>query len=166
LEKVDFGSMAKKDKNYLKKLAQDIGEVVEPVCVAENIEFVHAECITSENGMLVRFYLDKPGGITIDDLTGMSRQFDDLLDVHFGSLGSFRLEVSSPGLDRPLSKKEHFEKFVENRVKIKINGFIEKRKEFTGILKNVSPDGVTIDSDNKEFFIEFEQINKARLANY
>ena len=158
--------MTKKDQNYLKKLAQSIGEVVEPVCTAENIEFVHAECISSENGMLIRFYLDKPEGITIDDLTGMSRQFDDLLDVHFDSLGSYRLEVSSPGLDRPLSKKEDFKKFIGNRVKIKIDGFIEKRKEFTGSLKNVTQDGVTIDSDNKEFFIEFEQINKARLANH
>ena len=158
--------MAKKDKNYLKTLAQNIGEVVEPVCEAEGIEFVHAECLSGEGGMLIRFYLDKPNGITIDDLTGMSRQFDDLLDVHFANLGSYRLEVSSPGLDRPLSKKEDFKKFVGNRVKIKINEFIEKRKEFTGILKNVTEVGVTIDSDNKEFFIEFEQINKARLANH
>ncbi len=158
--------MAKKDKNYLKTLARSIGEVVEPVCTAEKIEFVHAECITSETGMLIRFYLDKPGGITIDDLTAMSRQFDDLLDVHFNRLGSYRLEVSSPGLDRPLSKKEDFKKFSGGRVKIKIDGFIEKRREFTGILKNVTEDGVTIDSDNKDFFIEFEQINKARLANY
>ncbi|MCK5100156.1 MAG: ribosome maturation factor RimP [Desulfobacteraceae bacterium] len=158
--------MAKKDKYYLKTLAQNIGEIIEPVCEAEGIEFVHAECLSGESGMLIRFYLDKPNGITIDDLTGMSRQFDDLLDVHFDNLGSYRLEVSSPGLDRPLSKKKDFKRFVGNRVKIKINEFIEKRKEFTGILKNVTEAGVTIDSDNKEFFIEFEQMNKARLANH
>jgi len=158
--------MAKTNKNDFKELARQVGEVVEPVCQAENIEFVHAECLSSGGGMLVRLYLDKPGGITLDDLSGMSRQFDDLLDVHFNRLGSYRLEVSSPGLDRPLSKIEDFKKFVGNRVKIKINGFIEKRKEYTGILKNVTEEGVTIDSDNKEFFIEFEQINKARLANY
>ncbi len=158
--------MGKKDKTSLKLLAISIGEVVKPVCTAENLEFVHAECVSNNNEMIVRVYLDKPGGINIDDLTGMSRQLDDLLDVHFNSLGSYRLEVSSPGLDRPLGKKEDFEKFIGNRVKIKIDEFIEKRKVFTGILKTVTADGVTVDADNNEFFIEFEQINKARLANY
>ncbi len=158
--------MGKRDKNSLKKLELNIGEVVKPVCTAEGIEFVHAECLSGENGMLIRFYLDKPGGINIDDLTGMSRQFEDLLDVHFNSLGSYRLEVSSPGLDRPLGKREDFEKFIENRVQIKTDEFIEKRKKFTGILKSVSKSGVTIDVDNKEFFIEFEQMDKARLANH
>jgi ribosome maturation factor RimP len=152
--------------NNFKQLAHDIGEVVKPVCIAENIEFVHAECVSSGKDMLIRFYLDKPGGITIDNLTNMSHQFEDLLDVHFSALGSYRLEVSSPGLDRPLTKKTDFEKYVGERITIKIQGFIEKRKDFTGILKNVADNGVTIDSDKKEFFIEFEQINKARLANY
>ncbi|MCK5543288.1 MAG: ribosome maturation factor RimP [Desulfobacterales bacterium] len=158
--------MGKQDKNNLKNLAMSIGEVVEPVCTAEKIEFVHAECVSSDNGMLIRLYLDKPGGININDLTGMSRQLEDLLDVHFNSLGRYRLEVSSPGLDRPLGKKEDFKKFVGNRVKIKLDEFIEKRKEFTGILKNVTQNGLTIEADSKEFFIEFEQINKARLANH
>ena len=158
--------MGEKDINNLKHLATSIGEVVEPVCTAENIEFVHSECVSSGNGMLVRLYLDKPDGINIDDLTYMSRQLEDLLDVHFNNLGNYRLEVSSPGLDRPLGKRQDFEKFVGNRVKIKLDEFIEKRKEFTGILKNVTKDGVTIDADSKDFFIEFEQINKARLANH
>ncbi len=158
--------MVKKNNASLKHLAISIGEVIEPICKAENLEFVHAECVSNNNEMIVRIYLDKPGGINIDDLTGMSRQLDDILDVHFNSLGSYRLEVSSPGLDRPLGKKEDFEKFVGNRVKIKIDEFIEKRKEFTGILKSVATGGVTIDAGNNEFFIEFEQINKARLANH
>jgi ribosome maturation factor RimP len=161
-----FISMGENDNSSLKHLAMSIGEVVEPVCTDEKLEFVHAECVSGSNGMIIRLYLDKPGGINIDDLTGMSRQLEDLLDVHFSSLGRYRLEVSSPGLDRPLGKKEDFEKFVGNRVKIKLDEFIEKRKEFTGILKNVTGDGVTLNADSKEFFIEFGQINKARLANH
>ena len=158
--------MGKKDNTSLKLLAMSIGEVVQPVCEAENLEFVHAECVSENNGMIVRLYLDKPDGINIDDLASMSRQLEDLLDVHFTRLGNYRLEVSSPGLDRPLGKKEDFKKYVGNRVKIKLDEFIEKRREFTGILKNVTQDGVTIDADSKEFFIDFEQIYKARLANY
>ncbi len=91
--------MGKKKNRDLKELAKKIGEVVEPVCQAENLEFVHAECVSAGSSMIVRLYMDKPGGITLGDLTDMSRQLGDILDVHFNNLGSYRLEVSSPGLD-------------------------------------------------------------------
>ncbi len=158
--------MGKKNKYELQNLANSMGEVVTPACEAENIEFVHAECVSGTNDTIVRLYLDKQGGITIDDLARMSRQIESLLDVYFDHLGKYRLEVSSPGLDRHLNKKDDFEKVIESRVKIKSDELIEKRKEFIGILKKVTNEGVTVVVDNKEFYIKFEQINKARLANY
>lgn len=145
-------------------LKNRIMEVAQPLCLSENFELVQVECVFGKTGTTIRVYLDKPGGITIDDCVNVSRQLGDLMDVHIDDLGAYRLEVSSPGPNRPLNKLEDFVRFKGAKVRIEIDEPLDNRKKFTGILKDVNDDSVVIAYDGKEISIHNKQICKAILA--
>lgn len=135
-----------------------------PLCQAENFELVQIEyCPGQEN--LIRIYLDKPGGITLNDCVYISRQLGDLMDVHLEELGRYRLEVSSPGPNRPLNKKEDFHRFAGKRIKIETHEAVEGQKKFTGILEMTNHDSVVIAVDGKRIEIADLMISKAMLAD-
>ena len=96
-----------------------IQQLVESVCESEGIELVLLEYRRESGGLILRIYIDKPGGVTLDNCTSVSRQLDDLLDIHFDELPPYTLEVSSPGIDRPLVKKGDYVKFMGKSAKIK-----------------------------------------------
>ena len=141
-----------------------IKEVAKPFCQAENFELVHLEYAAGQKEHIVRLFLDKPGGITLDDCVYASRQLGDLIDVHVDELGPYRLEVSSPGPNRPLNKKEDFIRFKGERVKIETHELIEDKNKFTGILQEINDDSVVIAVDGKEVEIKDHAISKAILA--
>jgi len=141
-----------------------IEEVAEPLCLAEGFELVHVERLSDRGGMLVRVYLDKPNGITIDDCVHMTRQLGDLIDVHLEDIDSYRLEISSPGSKRPLKKAADFERFKGRKVKIETFEPIEERQKFTGILNGVQNGRVEVVVNKKTIAFQFEQISKSRLA--
>jgi len=145
-------------------LVEKIKQVAQPLCQAENFEMVHLEYVTSDREKIVRLFLDKPDGITLDDCAYVSRQLGDLIDVHIENIGSYRLEVSSPGPNRPLNKKEDFYRFKGSRVKIETNELIENKKKFTGILEIINDDSVVIAVDGKKVEIKDRMIIKAILA--
>ncbi|MCP4719323.1 MAG: ribosome maturation factor RimP [Desulfobacteraceae bacterium] len=141
-----------------------IREVALPLCQAENIELVHIEYNSGEKEKMVRIYIDKPGGITMDDCAYVSRQLGDLIDIHIERIGSYRLEVSSPGPNRPLNTKENFYRFTGERIKIETYEIVEGQKKFTGILEKINDDSVIIAVDGKKVEIEDLMISKAMLA--
>jgi len=143
---------------------EKIERVVEPLCLAEDIELVHSECVGGNGTMVIRIFIDKPGGITIDDCVNMSRQIGDLIDVYMEDMGPYRLEVSSPGPERPLKKKGDFLKFTGNKVRVETFELIDGRKKFTGILKSFSNDVAGLSINGKIVEIPFGRIKKARLA--
>ncbi len=145
-------------------LVEKIKQVAQPLCQAENFELVHLEYVTGDREKIVRLFLDKPGGITLDDCAYVSRQLGDLIDVHIENIGSYRLEVSSPGPNRPLNKKEDFYRFKGRRVKIETNELIENKKKFTGSLEIINDDSVVIAVDGKKVEIKDRMIIKAILA--
>jgi len=145
-------------------LIEKIKEMVQPFCQAENFELVHLEYVNSDRENIVRLFLDKPGGITLDDCIYVSRQLGDLIDVHIEDIGSYRLEVSSPGPNRPLNKKEDFQRFKGERIKVQTNELIENKKKFTGILEIINDDSVVIAVDGKKVEIKDHTISKAILA--
>ena len=151
----------KKDNS---SLVEKIKEVVQPLCQAENFELVHLEYVPGDRENMVRLFMDKSGGITLDDCIYMSRQLGDLIDVHIEDLGSYRLEVSSPGPNRPLNKKEDFHRFKGERVKIETVELIENKKKFTGILEIINDDSVVIAVDGEKVEIKDHAISKAILA--
>ena len=145
-------------------LIDKIKQVADPFCQAENFELVHLEMVNSGREHIIRLYLDKPGGITIDDCVYVSRQLGDLIDVHVEELNSYRLEVSSPGPCRPLNKKQDYIRFKGERVQIETTEMIEGRKKFTGILEKINDDSVVIALDGRLVEISDQLIFRARLA--
>lgn len=139
--------------------------VAAPLCEAEGIELVHVECHRESGGLILRVYIDKDGGVGLEDCTLISRQLSDLLDVHLKDSVPYNLEVSSPGFDRPLSKPHDFERFKGETVRIKTVRPVGGRKNFKGILLGISGGIVQVSVDDQSFAIPHEGIMRARLVN-
>jgi ribosome maturation factor RimP len=140
--------------------------LAEPLCIAEGLELVHVEYQREPGGLTLRFYLDRAGGVTLDDCVDISRQLEDLLDVHTPDAPPYRLEVSSPGLDRPVGKLKDFIRFEGHRAKIRLAVAINGRKNFTGVLAGVVDETIRLALDKETISIKFSDIVRARLINY
>ncbi len=149
------------DKEFLAKANQ----LVEPVCDAEGMELVHTEYQMEPGGKVLRLYIDKPDGISLDDCVAISRQVSDLLDIYIEGDQQYRLEVSSPGSNRPLGKSEDFNRFKDHSARIQIAEAINGQKKFKGILNGLQDGIVTLLVMGKPIALPYEKITKARLIN-
>jgi ribosome maturation factor RimP len=138
-----------------------VWQMAEPLCRGEGVELVHIEYGREHGGRTLRIYLDKSGGITLDDCAHISRQLSDILDIGLESEGAYRLEVSSPGIPRPLGRMEDFNRFTGGRVKIRTTEPIDGQKNFTGTLTGVNGSTVHLEVDNRPVAIAFTDIAKA-----
>ena len=125
-------------------------ELLEPILADMNFELVDVEYVKEAGTWYLRSYIDKPGGITVDDCEAVSRQFTDRLDQEDFIEDSYIMEVSSPGLDRPLKKEKDFERNLGREVEIRTYRPIEKEKEFYGILCAYDDNSVTIEREDKK----------------
>lgn len=148
-----------------KKIAAKVAELAEPLCESEGLELVHVEYQRESRGRILRIYIDKPGGVTLDDCVFISRQLGDILDVSFEHNPAYNLEVSSPGLERPLGRESDYEKFRGRRVNIRTFQPVDGKKKFQGVLDGISDGAVSIRVSDKTVFIPFQAINRARLVN-
>ena len=126
---------------------QKTEELVMPIIAANHFELVDVEYVKEGGTWYLRAYIDKPGGITVDDCEIVNRALSDLLDEKDFIDESYILEVSSPGLGRPLKKERDFERSLGEEVEIRTYRMIERQKEFTGILKGYDENTVTIEED-------------------
>ena len=147
------------------EVANQIYELVEPLCRYEGIELVHVEYQGEPGGKMLRLYIDRPGGVTLDDCVQLSRSLGDLLDVNLDDIGPYRLEVTSPGPNRPISKQEDFERFKGCQIKLKTIRLQEGRRNFSGVLMGMSDGNVKLSIDDQVVMIPFESILKANLKN-
>jgi ribosome maturation factor RimP len=142
-------------------------ELVEPVIESEGMEIVDVECLRMKTRWLVRLFIDKVGGVTIDDCTNISRQVGDLLDVYDIPPGSYTLEVSSPGLDRPLARDKDFSRFRGSKIRVRLTDKIEGSRNFRGTLEDfLEEDGekiIVLDVDWKKYRIPKASVAKAHL---
>lgn len=113
---------------------EQIWQLAEPLLAAAGMELILAECLKMKAGWVVRIYMDKEGGVTVDDCARISNELGDLLDVHDVPPGAYTLEVSSPGLDRPLHRDKDFLLYRGQRVNVRVEGKIEGRRHFRGEL--------------------------------
>ena len=139
-------------------------ELLEPVIEAMGYELVMAE-LTGAGSKTLRVYIDSPGGIVLDDCEMVSRQVSALLDVHDPIAGEYSLEISSPGLDRPLAKPEHFRRAEGNMVRIKMVRSHLGRRNFTGLLKCVSAEQAVVEVDGEEYELAYKNMDRARLIS-
>jgi ribosome maturation factor RimP len=152
-------------ENKEKILAQ-AWDLLEPLCETEDLELVHLEYQREAGGRILRLFIDRPGGVALDDCVRISRQASDLLDVYLENTGSYNLEVSSPGPNRPLGKRLDFDRFKGNRVKIKTAQSVDGQKKFKGILMGISEEMVELSVDGKTICIPYQEIITARLADW
>lgn len=139
--------------------------LLQPLMEAHQFELVDVEFVREAGTWFLRAYIDKPGGITIDDCEVISRALSDLLDEKDFIEEAYILEVSSPGLGRPLKKDKDFDRSLGESVEVRLFKAIDKQKEFTGILKAWNKDTVTLEfEDEAELTIERTNIALIRLA--
>ncbi|MCU7807327.1 MAG: ribosome maturation factor RimP [Candidatus Thiodiazotropha sp. (ex Semelilucina semeliformis)] len=128
-------------------------------------ELVGIEMVSQgKGGILLRIYIDHADGITLDDCVEVSHQVSGVLDVEDPIKENYRLEVSSPGLDRPLFELAHFERYKGSKVRVKTQSKIENRHRFTGVLSGVEENQVLIEEDGTLYRIPIELIDSARVV--
>ena len=144
---------------------QKTEEILIPIVEEYGYELVDVEYVREGGTWYLRAYIDKPGGISIDDCEAVSRRLSDLLDEKDYIEDSYIMEVSSPGLGRPLKKDKDFERSMGEEVEIRTYRMIDKQKEFTGILKAYDKDSVTVElGDGTERNFDKGDIALIRLA--
>lgn len=146
-------------------VAERVWEIAEPLVTHEGLEIVDVEFHRESRGMVLRFYLDRQGGISLDDLTRVSRQLGDVLDVHDAVPGPYTLEVSSPGINRRLRRPDHFLRYLGQRVRVRTIAPRDGRRVFTGTLQQVDSEGVTVDVGGASHLIHFREIAQANYES-
>ena len=140
-------------------------ELISPIIEQNQFELVDVEYVKEGGTWYLRAYIDKPGGITVDDCEVVSRALSDLLDKHDFIEDAYVLEVSSPGLGRPLKKEKDFARSIGEEVDVRTFRAISHQKEFTGILKGFDENTVTIIyEDETEQVFDRAEIALIRLA--
>ena len=127
---------------------QKTEEILLPIVEKNGFELVDVEYVKEGGSWYLRAYIDKPGGINVDDCEIVSRELSDILDEKDFIDEAYILEVSSPGLGRPLKKEKDFKRSLGQEVDVRTYRMVDKRKEFTGILKDYDKDTVTIEMED------------------
>ena len=140
-------------------------ELLSPVVLSLGYEFVGMEYLPQGKHSLLRIYIDKPDGITVDDCGTVSHQVSGVLEVEDPISGHYVLEVSSPGLDRPLFKFQDFERFSGHNVQIRLQIPLDGRRNYKGLLEGVQTEGQLVDVaiDDEVISLPWDKIEKARL---
>ena len=142
--------------------------LLEPPIEALNYELVDIEFAQAGRGGVLRIFIDRRAedsslGITVDDCANVSHAVSQVLEIQDPIKGHYTLEVSSPGFDRILRTRAHFERFVGERIFAELKLPIEGRRRFVGVLKSIAEDTVIVEVDGKAHSLPFERIQKARL---
>lgn len=139
-------------------------ELVMPLIEQNNFELVDVEYVKEGSNWYLRVYIDKENGINVDDCELISRALSDLLDEKDFIEEAYILEVSSPGLGRPLKKEKDFARSIGEEVEIKLYRMKDGRKDYKGVLKAYDKESVTIDEDDTEIVFLRSEIALIRLA--
>ncbi len=137
--------------------------LLSPIVEQAGFELVDVEYVKEAGSWYLRGYIDKPGGITVNDCEAVSRIFSDRLDEDDFIEDSYIMEISSPGLDRPLKKEKDFARSIGKEVEIRTYRPIEKQKEFSGILTAYDDNSVTVEEDGNLRAFEKKDIALIRL---
>jgi ribosome maturation factor RimP len=142
----------------------NVQNLIEPVISALGYELVGVEYLSQGRRSLLRIYIDHTDGINVHDCERVSHQVSGVLDVEDVIRGQYTLEVSSPGLDRPLFTKEQFQRYIGSEVNIRLSIAQQGRKKFKGILRGIDDTNVFLNVDEEEISLPFNAIEKANLV--
>ena len=136
---------------------------LEPHLIEQGFELVELEFAQQGGCGVLRLYVDRSGGVTIDDCVAVSQLLGPVLDAAEFYSDSYVLEVSSPGIDRPLRKPEDFQRFAGEKLVLKSQAPVNGRKKFKGVLLGVQDDAVRVECDGQEYAIAIENVQRANL---
>ncbi|MCY4473387.1 MAG: ribosome maturation factor RimP [Kistimonas sp.] len=139
-------------------------QLTEPVVSAQGCELWAVQWITGKDQALLRVLIDRSSGVSVDDCEAVSRQLSSVLDVESRIPGSYTLEVSSPGMDRPLITRGHYLASVGQLVTVRLRAPFEGKRRYEGLLQRVDGDEVVLACKGHEFFFPLETIEKARVV--
>lgn len=142
---------------------QQLQELLAPVIEAMDYQCWGVEFISQGKHSILRVFIEREDGITVDDCELVSRQISALLDVEDPVSGEYTLEVSSPGMDRPLFNKQQFATYTGHLVKIRTRMAIEERRNFQGVLRGIEGEDVVVQVDNFEYLLPLDLIEKANV---
>lgn len=148
-----------------KEIEQKVTELVNNLLLGEIVELVDVEYVKEGQDYFLRVFLDKPDGVTINDCESLSRSMDGKLDEYDWIKEHYYLEVSSPGLDRPLKKPSDFQRNIGKRVEIKLYQLLDDKKLYEGVLISKDGENIVIETDQKQQLTFNEsQVALVRLA--
>jgi ribosome maturation factor RimP len=143
---------------------QEIVRLLEPSIERLGYELADVDLKLGGRSGLLRIYIDKEGGVDIDDCEAVSHQVSAILDVEDPIPGNYTLEVSSPGLDRTLTKPAHFKRFMGEDIKVKLRFPLEGRRNFRGALKSADDEAIEVEVDGESYRLPMSTIESARLV--
>lgn len=148
------------------EVCAQVWRIAEPLVENEGMEIVDVEFRREQSGLVLRLFVDRTDsrGVTLDDLSSVSRQLSDLLDVYDVVPGSYTLEVSSPGINRRLRRPEHFRRYVGKKVQVRTIQALQGRRSFAGTLEEVELERIRVRDASGDHWIRFDQIARANLV--
>jgi ribosome maturation factor RimP len=148
------------------EILDKVRQIAAPLAAQEGLELIDVEMAGAGGRQILRLFIDKAGGVSLDDCTAVSRVVSTALDVEDPIQGAYDLEVSSPGLDRPLKTPEHFQKCLGSKVRVRTFGPVpecENRRTFLGVLQGYDNGAIAIDVDGKVFRVPHALVSKANV---
>jgi ribosome maturation factor RimP len=144
-----------------------IWELAAPLAETQGMEIIDIELRHegSRSGRVLRLYLDKDGGPNMDDLSRVSRELSAVLDEHDVVEDAYTLEVSSPGINRPLRRPEHFKRFIGKTVRVRTRDLVQGRRSFLGLLLDVTNDKIALNQDGTRIEVPFAVIEKSNYEH-
>lgn len=148
----------------MSQIQDKLNALIEPAVEAAGFELIGVEFVRAGKHSTLRVYIDHPDGITVDDCADVSYQVSSVMDVEDPISTEYNLEVSSPGMDRPLFKSAHYEAVVGQVVSLRLRIPQGNRRNFKGEVLSVADDKLTIQVDNEQFELVISNIEKGNLV--
>ena len=144
-------------------MKNEITDIIKPTIVSMGYELWGLSIGQQNNSLKFTLYIDGKNGINIDDCVKVSNQVSHILDINDEFNAEYILEVSSPGFDRVLITQDHFEKYINEKVKMKLKWLVQNRKNIKGLITSVTSEHVVISDDKDNYEIKYDSIDSARL---
>lgn len=148
----------------MKRSESAITELIEPTVLAMELQLWGIDLSQRGKYSILRIYIEREEGVTITDCEKVSRQVSAILDMEDPIAGEYTLEVSSPGLDRPLFTSEQFGRFIGSAVKVRLHHPVDGRRKLNGSIENVSGDEIVLSVDGEGFRLQHTDIEKANVV--
>lgn len=145
-------------------ITKQVSDLIDPILSEMKFELVDVEYLTDRGRWVLRIYIDKEGGVTLDDCATVSRELGDLIDIKDIIEHEYVLEVSSPGLNRPLKKEADFIRAIGKKIKVRTRAPVDGRRNFTGVLRDFKEQKLAMDSEGRLVSLAWSGIEKANLV--